>query len=120
MTLPVGGLTVATSPTAADPDARLRQAAKQLEGVFVEQLFAAMRATVPDGGLVDGGSAEDIFNSLLDQHLADQLAASWDRGLGTAIYRQLRSAITNPEPDADTSMGSADTDTSTGAVGGER
>ena len=29
---------------------------RDLEGVFVEQLFKAMRETVPDGGLVDGGS----------------------------------------------------------------
>jgi flagellar protein FlgJ len=119
MTLPIGAPSVASSPTPVDPDAKLRQAAKQLEGVFIEQLFAAMRSTVPEGGLIDGGSAEDIFNSMLDQYLADQLAASWDRGIGMAIYHQLRSAITNPDLTADTSMGSEGVDTSIGPTGGE-
>jgi len=76
-----------------EPDPKLRQAAKQLEGVFVEHLFAAMRETVPEGGLVDGGSGEDIFTSLLDRHLADELASGWERGIGAAVFRQLSAAI---------------------------
>jgi Rod binding domain-containing protein len=93
---PASGVSVSS-----DPDATLRHAAGQLEGVFVQHLFAAMRETVPAGGLVDGGSGEDIFNSMLDSHLADQLAENWDRGLGAAVYRQLRATITNPETSAD-------------------
>ena len=100
-------MTAIVQPSPGDPDLKLRQAAKQLEGVFVEHLFAAMRATVPNGGLVDGGSGEDIFTSMLDRHVADQLAADWDRGLGAAVYRQLRAAITNMETSAETSIRSA-------------
>lgn len=85
-----------------DRELKLLRSAKQLEGVFVEHLFKAMRETVPEGGLIDGGSGEEIFNSLLDRELADQLAAGWDRGLGEAVYRQLRSQLTNSSPSADT------------------
>ena len=77
--------------TGADPTegARLRTAAQQLEGVFVEQLFKAMRDTIPEGGLVDGGNGEEMFSGMLDQHLSDATAAGWSGGIGDALYRQL-------------------------------
>ena len=85
--------------TGAEPpdSARLRTAAQQLEGVFVEQLFKAMRDTIPEGGLVDGGSGEEMFSGMLDQHLSDATAAGWSHGIGDALYRQL-SAKQDPSP----------------------
>jgi len=73
--------------------ARLRETAKQLEGIFVEHLFKAMRETVPEGGVVDGGSGEEIFSGLLDSHLAAQVPGQWNDGLSEALVRQLRSRI---------------------------
>jgi flagellar protein FlgJ len=81
----------AARPAAAQlDDAELRQVCAQLEGVFLEQLMKAMRETVPDGGLTDGGAGEEIFSSLLDGHLSNTAAAQMERGLGAALYRQLR------------------------------
>ncbi len=95
---PVPGATHASSARPPDDqDDGLRRVAHQLEGVFVEHLFRAMRETVPEGGLVDGGSGEEIFTNMLDQQLADSLAAGWDRGLGAAIYRQLRAVTQSTE-----------------------
>lgn len=82
----------ATTPTVpAKPDAKLKKAVGDLEGVFVQQLFKAMRDTVPQGdGIVSGGSGEDIFTSLMDQHLAAETPNQWKGGIGEALYRQLR------------------------------
>jgi flagellar protein FlgJ len=85
----------AISPALDSRDARLRKAAQQMEGVFLEQLFKAMRETVPEGELARGGSGEEIFTGLLDQKLADVAAAGGERGLGAAIYRQLRGYVQN-------------------------
>lgn len=74
-------------------DARLREACAQLEGVFFEQLLKALRETIPEGGVIDGGTAEEVFSGLLDGQLATQAAAGLERGLGAALYRQLRDAI---------------------------
>ena len=52
-------------------DARIRAASDALEGTFYQELFKAMRESVPESGLVDGGAGEDAFTALLDQHLAD-------------------------------------------------
>jgi len=89
----VGGVGAAVPPPGGE-EARLRQAARQLEGVFVEQLFKAMRETVPREGVVDGGSGEEMFTGMLDQHLAGALPETWgDGGIADALYRQLRGAI---------------------------
>lgn len=90
----IGPVSTATAPPPSD-DARLRQAAQQMEGLFLEQLFKAMRETVPEGEVARGGSGEEIFTGLLDQKLADVAAGEGERGLGAAIYRQLRAHVRN-------------------------
>lgn len=74
-------------------DARLRQSSRDLEGVFVEQLFKAMRETVPENTLFSGGAGEEMFTSMMDSHLASQVPDGWNDGLGEALYRQLRAAL---------------------------
>jgi flagellar protein FlgJ len=82
-------LPLAGTPGGGDP-AKLRGVARQMSGVFVEQLFKAMRATVPQGeGAFDGGSGEEMFSGLMDQHVAADTSTQWTRGLEDAIYRQL-------------------------------
>ena len=68
-------------------DAKLRAATNALEGTFYQELFKAMRESVPESGLLDGGSGEDAFTAMLDQHLADVQATRSDRGIGQALYR---------------------------------
>ena len=68
---------------------RLRKVARDLEGVFVEQMFKAMRETVPEGGVTDGGSGEAMFTGMLDQHLSAATPARWEHGLAEVLYRQL-------------------------------
>ncbi len=88
------------SPLGATPpkparDAKLQQAVTQLEGVFVQQLYKAMRDSVPQQeGIVSGGAGEDIFTSLMDQHLAAETPKHWERGLSDALYRQLSKQAT--------------------------
>ena len=72
-----------------ESDTRLREAAIQFEAVFVQQMLAAMRDSLPEGGIVDGGHAEDVFASVLDGHLAELMAGESRSGLADAIYGQL-------------------------------
>ena len=81
---------VATTKSPADA---LRKTAHQLEGVFVDQLFKAMRDTVPHDGYLDGGSGEDMFTSMLDSKVADEAPAQWTHGLADGIYRQLQGKL---------------------------
>ncbi len=89
---PVASTTSGT-PTTGEPGAtdKLKKSAQALEGLFVQQLFKAMRDTVPQqDGIVSGGAGEDIFTSLMDEHLATETPKQWEGGLAEALYRQLR------------------------------
>lgn len=79
-------------PLAAPPrDARtqVRHLSHQLEGVFLNQLFQAMRATVPHEDDAPGREGEELFTSLLDEKLAAVAADRMKRGVGEALYREL-------------------------------
>jgi flagellar protein FlgJ len=83
-----------SSPATGTPEEqRLRAATKQLEGVFVQELFKAMRETVPQDGLTNGGAGEDIFTGLMDEKIAAHAPEQWERGIGESLYRQLRAAL---------------------------
>jgi flagellar protein FlgJ len=88
---------------------RLKKAARQLEGVFVQQLFKAMRETIPHEGVIDGGSGEEMFTGLLDEHMSEAVPQQWERGVGEALLRQLRGALAAQSSRAatDTQQGAA-------------
>jgi flagellar protein FlgJ len=80
------------APARLTPDeerAKLRTAAHQLEGVFLSQLFKAMRDTVPAGESGPGSEGREMFTSMLDDTLAQRAAGRMSHGLGEALYRQL-------------------------------
>lgn len=89
----VNGTGNAPAVNPVDDAARLRKAAAEAEGVFMQQLFKAMRETVPGDGLFDGGSGEAMFTEMLDAHVAEAAAARQKNGLGEALYRQLSRAL---------------------------
>ena len=89
-----------TAPTPSPEEQKLRAVTKQLEGVFVQQLFKAMRETVPQDGLTDGGAGEEIFTGLMDEKIATHVPDHWERGIGESLYRQLRAAMPHPNPGA--------------------
>ena len=93
--VPVGSVAPSTPKS---EEQRLRSAVQALEGVFVEQLFKAMRETVPRDGLTSGGSGEEMFAGMLDQHLAAAVPMQWESGIGESLFRQLRASLP-PAPD---------------------
>jgi flagellar protein FlgJ len=83
----------ATNAALTPEEAKLRRACAQLEGVFLAQLMKAMRETIPQDGAIDGGAGEDMFAAMLDEHVSDVASARQERGLGAALFRQLRDAF---------------------------
>ena len=89
--------TAATSAAAVNPNkpvrpdtrAQVRKLSQQLEAVFINQLFQAMRASVPQDKVLGNAPGQEVFTSLMDQRLADQAAEKLQRGLGESLYRQL-------------------------------
>jgi flagellar protein FlgJ len=86
------GPAAGAAPTAEE--ARLRKACNDMEGVFLAQLFAQMRESVPQEGIVDGGTGEEVFSGMMDEHIAAEAASGrQETGIGAALFRQLRAAF---------------------------
>jgi len=73
-----------------DQDARLRSLCREFEAIFIQEMFKAMRKTVPEDPLFGRDNGREIYQDLLDGELAREMARKQGLGLADAIYRQLR------------------------------
>jgi flagellar protein FlgJ len=72
----------------SDPKSAIREAAKQFEGLFMQELMKSMRATTLDSGLMDNGGMGKMGTEMLDTQLAAKLSGM-PGGLSEAIMKQL-------------------------------
>jgi len=66
----------------------IKETAKQLEGLFMQELVKSMRSATQSSGLMDNASTE-MGTSMLDTQLANQMTGI-QGGLGDMIERQLQ------------------------------
>ncbi|HEY9112438.1 MAG TPA: flagellar assembly peptidoglycan hydrolase FlgJ [Rhodanobacteraceae bacterium] len=98
--LDVKGLDGLQRAAAKDPQAQLREAARQFEAVFLGQMLKSMREAGYKSGLMDNRQIE-FYQSLFDQQLSENLAGK-GTGLAEMLVRQLspKHAPTQPAADA--------------------
>lgn len=68
----------------------MREAARDFESVFVNQLLKLMRQTVEKSGLISGGRAEEIFQGMLDEKYADIMSRDSRVGIADMIYKEMK------------------------------
>lgn len=73
------------------PDEALKQVARQFEAIFMGMVLKSMREATPDSGLL-GGQSTKMYESLLDQQLAQHLSGRGLR-LADALLAQLRRSL---------------------------
>ena len=71
----------------------LKEACQQFEAVFLNLMLQSMRATVPKSGLLGNDQGEEIFTSMLDQKLSENMAKAGGTGLADMLYRQLHTQV---------------------------
>ena len=72
----------------------LHKAATQLEGVFLDMLFTAMRETVPKQSLFGNeSSAEETFQTMLDEQRSQAVAQSGSFGIARVLEEQLKQSV---------------------------
>ncbi|MFM2065440.1 MAG: hypothetical protein RLZZ584_349 [Pseudomonadota bacterium] len=88
-TLAAGGQSLDALRGAAtrDPKGVVKEAARQLEALFMQELMKSMRATTMSSGLMDNNATE-MAGGMLDQQYSQQLTGL-PGGLTDAITRQL-------------------------------
>jgi len=78
-------------------DEALMEACREFESIFVYYMLKAMRDTVPEGELIPRSMGEDIFESMLDEEIAKDVAKTDDFGLSKMLYEQLSRVNVHPE-----------------------
>ncbi len=74
---------------------KLKSLSKEFESFFFKEMISAMRKTVPKNELINGGHAEEIYKSMLDDRMAYQIADRGNGGIAQAIYNRLSKAYLN-------------------------
>ncbi len=94
---PVPGLPPAPAAGAAgkpDPTAaKIKDAAREFEAIFIQQMLqTARQATVPGGR-----SGQNLYQDLMDEHVARALAKGGGIGLADALARDLTRQLAGPK-----------------------
>lgn len=81
---------------------KLKQAAQEFEAIFVKQMLDAMEKTVDrSNSILSGGSAEEYFRSMLNDHVARNISTGPGGsgfGLAEAIYRDMSGLLGKEAP----------------------
>jgi peptidoglycan hydrolase FlgJ len=72
-------------------DGKLDSACTDIESMFIQNMFKAMRASIPKNGLMSGGKSEEMFTEMLDAEISKTISASGGIGLSSMIRNQLDS-----------------------------
>lgn len=88
-------LLTATAPQSAlertmpkDAEA-LKKSCQDFEAIFIQSMFKAMRKAVPNSGLFSRNTGTEMFQEMIDQEIATEIARRQSFGLADQMYRQL-------------------------------
>ncbi len=82
-----------SSKLSPEDSQKLRKACADFEALLTQQMLATMRQSTFEGeGLFKKSYGEKIFQSMVDQELAEQMAAGNGSGLGDMLFAQLSKA----------------------------
>lgn len=76
---------VKTEPGRPTQEGEIKQLSEEFESLFLGLVLKSMRDSVQKSGLIDGGNAENIYRSMLDEEYAKQMASQHHTGLADQI-----------------------------------
>jgi flagellar protein FlgJ len=71
----------------------LRKSCREFEAIYIQEMYKAMRKTVPDGGIFEKDMASELYKEMLDMEMAKTTAAGKGTGIGEAMYQQLKNKL---------------------------
>ncbi len=79
-----------SAPKGRDEEAKLKDACRDFEAIFIKQMLDSMKKTVQKTGLMEGGMAEDIFEDMLYQEYSKTMAKTGSFGISDMLMRQFK------------------------------
>jgi flagellar protein FlgJ len=89
---PEGTKTVGGSPKSSERMAReeeLKKACADFESIFIYNMLQKMRGSVPKSGLLKEMEGKSTYNSIVDQKVSENIAASGGMGLQKMLFDQI-------------------------------
>lgn len=68
---------------------KARETATTFEAVFLSQILKSMSMGIKSDGLFGGGQAEEVFQDVLSEEIANQIARNGGIGLSDSVYREI-------------------------------
>ncbi|RAK08926.1 flagellar protein FlgJ [Halanaerobium saccharolyticum] len=78
--------------SAAKNEEKLEEVAAEFSSIFIEKMFSAMKKTLSDEKMIDGGYAEDVFSDMLYREYS-QMAGK--QGMLTELNQALVEQLKN-------------------------
>ncbi len=75
----------------------LRESTREFETLLVNEMFKAMRKTVPRSGLFTENNATEYFREILDIETARAATKGEGIGIASKMYEQMSKLVTNTE-----------------------
>jgi flagellar protein FlgJ len=69
---------------------KLKDAARQFESYYIFMMLKEMRKTVPKDGLLSSGLGHDMYISMYDEAMAEEMSKTGTLGLSSALVEQYR------------------------------
>jgi len=87
---PLPKAATSSAPSQAQDEAKLQEACKQFETLFLTQMFAQMRKSAGSSGVMGGGKGEEMFQGMLDEERAKNWAQEGGVGLANLLFQQMK------------------------------
>jgi len=71
----------------------LKEVSKNFEAMFVQMMLKAMRKTIPKSSFSLQGLENDIYTSMLDEKISENVAKKGTLGISDFIYKQMSSML---------------------------
>lgn len=107
--IPIGAIDSATAsatraadgPAKADaPDAKLLQAAKDFEAIFVRQMLKSVEKTTAAGGSTKPTAGQSTYGSMIVDSLSDSISKGGGLGLAEVVARSMMATHNLSKPAA--------------------
>jgi flagellar protein FlgJ len=85
----VGTANAAQTRQTVDKSSELYKVCLDFEALFIKQMLNAMRKTVNESGLLDGGIGTDYWKDMLYDEYAQKMAQTAQFGLAETMYLQI-------------------------------
>ncbi len=78
----------------SEKDKELKDACAGFEAIFMNEMLQSMRNTLPGDALFEDSNASDIYQSMQDQNLTENLSKSQNSfGIKDFLYQQLKGSL---------------------------